>query len=69
MKIQAKSNTHWFQGYTKAKWEIKYTNKNVSGPGETIINSEINNSDEEFQKNNMGFCNEKICDYVGEEKY
>ncbi len=58
IKEQSKFNTPWFQGYSKAQWELRFTNRISSGNREPRIKKygEVDNEEiKEFNKHNMGF--------------
>lgn len=58
MRQQCNLNTPWFQGYSKAQWEIRYTDRATSGPKLHIPKSigELNEDEMgEYNKHNMGF--------------
>jgi len=58
MRHQSNLNTPWFQGYSKAQWEIRYTNRATSGAKPHIPKS-IGELEEdqvkEYNKHSMGF--------------
>lgn len=58
MKQQSNSNSPWFQGYSKAQWELRFTNRVTSGSSVHIPKSisELNDSEvDEYNKHSMGF--------------
>ena len=58
MRIQSNLNTPWFQGYSKAQWEIRFTNRVTSGDTEHKPKHRDEVSDDEskeYNKHYMGF--------------
>ena len=60
MRNQSSLNTPWFQGYSKAQWEIRFTNRTTSGERQhTPKDIDGLSNCEEYNKHNMGFKVEK----------
>lgn len=71
IKQQSKFNTPWFQGYSKAQWELRFTDRISSGNREPRVKkySEIDREEiKEFNKHNMGFKIKEKAEETDEEE-
>lgn len=56
IKQESILNSPWFQGYSKAQWELRFTDRHSSGPRmSTIINMDGIDELDDFNKHYMGF--------------